>query len=182
MSLLALFHESTNSFDGQEAGEKVVMLVRRHPFYIAMKFIFTFLLAIFPAFVASAYAPILIVLGIGDLTLFLLTVWVLVLWMIFFYHFTMYTLDVWIVTDRRIIDSTQHGFFNRTVSELHASRVQDVSVQVNGLIQTLFHFGDIQVQTAGTEEKFRFIQVPHPEEIKNEIMKFTSAKNPANSV
>lgn len=82
----------------------------------------------------------------------------------------MYMLDVWIVTDRRIIDSTQHGFFNRTVSELHLTRVQDISVHTVGVIPTLLHFGDLQVQTAGTEEKFNFLQIPNPLAVKDAIM------------
>src|SRR4051812_5450739 len=121
MSIYTLFKESTNTFEGQETGEKVVMLVRRHPFYIAMKFVFSFIAVMLPAFVVAIYSPYLLANSLGTLAIFLLSLWTLVLWVVFFYHFTMYTLDVWIVTDRRIIDSTQHGFFNRTVSELHIS-------------------------------------------------------------
>lgn len=90
----------------------------------------------------------------------------------------MYILDVWIVTNQRIIDSTQRGFFNRVVSELHVSRIQDVSVSTSGLIQTMFKFGDLQVQTAGTEEKFKFIQIPNPEDVKDEIAKLIEVKHP----
>jgi len=86
----------------------------------------------------------------------------------------MYTLDVWIVTDRRIIDSTQHGFFNRVVSELHLSRIQDISVSTRGVIQTFLKFGDLQVQTAGTDEKFKFQQIPHPEKVKDVIRKISN--------
>ncbi len=86
----------------------------------------------------------------------------------------MYALDVWIVTDRRIIDSTQHGFFNRTISELHLSRVQDISTQTKGIIPTFLKFGDLQVQTAGTEEKFKFFQIPNPGKVKDTIMKLTA--------
>jgi uncharacterized membrane protein YdbT with pleckstrin-like domain len=82
----------------------------------------------------------------------------------------MYILDVWIVTDHRIIDSTQHGFFNRSISELHISRIQDISVKTDGFIQTLLKFGDLEVQTAGTENKFHFRQIPDPEGVKNKIM------------
>ena len=90
----------------------------------------------------------------------------------------MYTLDVWIVTNHRIVDSTQNGFFNRTVSELHLARIQDISVQTKGVIQTFFKFGDLQVQTAGTEERFNFSQIPNPGQVKDEIMKLASARSP----
>lgn len=174
--LIKIFKESTNSFDGQETGEKVFLLVRRHPFYILMKFLFSFIAIVIPLYIASLYAPYLITRNLASLTLFVLSIWIMLIWLLFFYHFTMYTLDVWIITDRRIIDSTQHGFFNRTTSELHINRVQDISVNINGVLQTALHFGDVQVQTAGTEERFKFIQVPNPEKIKNEIMHIASIR------
>ena len=85
----------------------------------------------------------------------------------------MYTLDVWIVTNHRIIDTTQHGFFNRTVSELHKSRIQDIYVNTEGTIQTLLNYGDLYIQTAGTEERFKFLQIPNPVKVKDEIMRMT---------
>ena len=48
------------------------------------------------------------------------------------------------------------------------------------MIQTFLHFGDLQVQTAGTEEKFKFLQIPNPERAKDEIMKLVS--NHSNSL
>mgnify|MGYP001589399367 FL=1 len=105
-----------------------------------------------------------------ELYIVLASIWELIIWQLWFYALTMYLLDVWIVTNQRIIDSTQRGFFNRSVSELHNSRIQDISVKVSGLFQSLLKFGDLEVQTAGTENKFRFLQIPNPVEVKNVIM------------
>lgn len=173
-SIFRIFKESTNSFDGQEFGEMVLKLVRRHPFYIAMKFVFSVIVILVPLVLGTVYAPTLYADGLLQLAIFLFSIWILLVWIVFFYQFTMYTLDVWIVTDRRIIDSTQHGFFNRTTSELHMTRVQDTSVRVDGFMQSLFHFGDVQVETAGKEELFKFIQIPDPEGVKDLIMKTAS--------
>jgi uncharacterized membrane protein YdbT with pleckstrin-like domain len=175
-SILELFTQSNNSFDGEENGERVVLLIRRHPFFIIMHVIFLVILAVIPA---AVYKSFFLFISSHDLTttfFFVYSLWCLFIWSSIFYALTMYTLDVWIVTDRRIIDSAQHGFFNRTVSELHISRIQDISVQTKGVIQTFIKFGDLQVQTAGTEDKFRFVQIPHPERVKDEIMKLVSAK------
>jgi uncharacterized membrane protein YdbT with pleckstrin-like domain len=79
-----------------------------------------------------------------------------------------------IITDRRIIENEQHGFFNRKISELHAYRVQDVSVHTNGIVETMLHFGDIVVQTAASEKQFVFHKIPNPEEVKDSIMKIVS--------
>lgn len=82
----------------------------------------------------------------------------------------MYLLDIWIVTDHRIIDSEQHGFFKRTVAELSLSKIQDISVEISGLIPTFLDYGNLEIQTAGTENKFMFKQIPHPNEVKDIIM------------
>ncbi len=171
----SIFKESHNSFEGEEDGENVILLLRRHPFVILIRLAFSALLLLVPIAASAVFAESIISHHLISLFLFLAAVWYLLLWQIIFYALTMYTLDVWIVTDRRIIDSKQHGFFNRTISELHLSRVQDVSVNTTGVIQTFLHFGNLQVQTAGTEEKFDFLQIPNPEKVKDQIMRIAAS-------
>lgn len=170
-SPLSIFVKSSNSFDGEEKDEKVILLVRKHPFFIIIRLVFLAILLLIPAIVGAKFSPFLYSHGLLALASFALSIWALIIWSGAFYSLTMYTLNIWIVTDRRIIDSTQQGFFSRTVSELHMTRIQDISVETKGVIQTLLKFGDLQVQTAGKEDRFRFSQIPHPERVKDEIMK-----------
>jgi len=46
----------------------------------------------------------------------------------------------------------------------------NITTDVNGLIPTFLNFGDLQIQTAGKEEKFIFHNIPDPYEVKNIIM------------
>ncbi len=172
-SLLTLFQETCHTFEGIEHDEKVLLLIRRHPFYIIIKIAVFIIIIVAPLLVGSSLASYIVTNGLLELSLFVYSIWCLLLWLSLFYSITMYALDVWIVTDRRIIDSTQHGFFNRSVSELHLTRIQDISVKVDGLVQTFFTFGDLDVQTAGTENKFNFSQIPNPNEVKDQIMSHT---------
>lgn len=174
-SPFTIFKQSDNTFEGEENGEKVVLLLRRHPFVILIRLAFSILFVFVPIIFGILFSHFIFSNHFMPLFLFLSGVWYLFLWQVIFYALTMYTLDVWIVTNRRIIDSTQHGFFNRTISELHVSRIQDISVNTRGLIPTILHFGDLQVQTAGTEEKFLFMQIPNPEKVKDEIMRIASS-------
>jgi len=176
-SLFSIFVDSSNSFEGEENGEKVILLIRRHPFFIILRLIFFFILLLVPLTFGIIFFSFLYSNNLSGYFFFLFSVWCLFIWSGVFYSLTMYTLDVWIVTDRRIIDSTQHGFFNRTISELHLSRVQDISVETKGIIQTFLKFGNLQVQTAGTEEKFKFIQIPNPEKVKDEVMRLVSVSS-----
>lgn len=178
-SILNIFKESKNHFEGEETSEEVVLLIRRHPFFILIRLFFFFILVLIPIAIISIFPSFIYSHKILNLFLFASSVWYLFIWSGIFYALTMYTLDVWIVTNHRIIDSTQHGFFDRRVSELHLIRIQDISVQTQGVIQTVFHFGDLQVQTAGAEEKFKFSQIPNPVKVKDEIMRLASASIPA---
>jgi|SRR3989338_471761 len=170
-SILSIFFESTNSFEGQEKDENVLLLLRRHWFVIYLTISFFSLLALVPIIIGLVFFNFLYVNEIFEIFLFFSSLWYLFIWSSLFYSLTMYTLDVWIVTDRRIIDSTQKGFFHRNISEMHMDRIQDITTNINGVIETFLDFGELQVQTAGTEERLRFLQIPEPEKVKSEIMK-----------
>lgn len=76
-----------------------------------------------------------------------------------------------VITDQHIVDIDQVGLFNRKVSTLALSRIQDVSAKVHGPLQTILGYGIIDVQTAGEDRNFRFDYVPNPYELENYILK-----------
>ena len=82
----------------------------------------------------------------------------------------MHALDTWIVTNERIVDILQIRLFTRKVSELHLESIQDISVNTTGMIESYFDFGNIEIQTGATANRFLFEQVPHPLQIKDSIM------------
>lgn len=89
------------------------------------------------------------------------------------------------ITDENIVDMDQIGLFQRTIATLRLSRVQDISVQVRGPMQTIFQYGTVIVQTAGEKELFHFDYVPNPYEVKATIVeifeKFAKNKPPVNN-
>ncbi len=80
-----------------------------------------------------------------------------------------YSLNAFVITDRRIIDIDQHGLFNRAVSECSFATVQDVSIRVKGVFQTFFHYGSVLIQTAGTTANLELDGVKHPENVQEVI-------------
>lgn len=100
---------------------------------------------------------------------FFFSLWVLVLWTLMFVRYVDFALDQWIITNERLIDIDQKGFFNRQVSTLHLDAVQDITIESKGLFQTIFNLGTITVQTAATEREFIIKDIPNPEKVKNEI-------------
>ena len=75
-----------------------------------------------------------------------------------------------IITDRRIVDIDQVGLFSHTISELHIENIEDVTSQTNGVFGTLFSYGMVYVQTAGTHERFEFDNVPNPGAVERMIL------------
>jgi uncharacterized membrane protein YdbT with pleckstrin-like domain len=171
-----IFKESTLHFEEQEKDEMVIMLLRRHPFVVMMPMGFVGSLALAPIFVFVVFYSY-IMASYLSLFLFISSLYYMVLWLIAFYLLTMYVLNTVIITNKRIIDRDQHGFFDQKVSELHLYRVQDVTVYTKGIIPTTLRYGDVIVQTAGIEQKFIFHEVPHPELVKASIMKAVSMAN-----
>jgi len=87
-----------------------------------------------------------------------------------FQTFIDYWLDVFIVTDKRILDIEQNGLFNRTVSELRMYRIQDVTAEIKGFTRTIFNFGNVYIQTAAEKERFDFVNISHPNDVAKMIL------------
>lgn len=175
--IISIFSESAKTFEGQEKDEKVVLLLRRHPF-VALLPIGTLCLFVLGVIATTIYFyPTLSSSPYKSLVLFALSMFLIIMWLYAFYFLTMYTLNTVILTNKRIIDRDQHGFFDRKISELHIYRIQDVTISTKGLLPTIIHYGDVIVQTAGIEQHFVFHEMPRPEVVKSEIMKVVSMTN-----
>lgn len=85
-----------------------------------------------------------------------------------------YYLDVWIVTTERIITIEHKGLFHRKMSEQRLDRVQDVTTESRGVLQTTIKYGDIHVQTAAETEHFIFRDIAEPELVAREITRLQS--------
>lgn len=162
------------NFPGQREGETIILFLRRHWFIFFMRLLLIIvsiivLIAIYFIFFSlnsnfqeSAYHN-LFLFGESLATLFV--------WNFFFILWLDYYLDAWIVTNERIINIEQRGFFMRNISELKLTKIQDVTSEITGVIPTLLNYGNIYVQTAAEKERFTFYQIPNPNYVKNVIVK-----------
>src|SRR3989344_1980293 len=103
-------------------------------------------------------------------SLFIHFMFLMVLWNIGFVIWTDYYLDMWILTDKRLIDVEQKGLFSREVSSLRLDRIQDIKLQVLGLVHTFMGMGSVHVQTAGSEKEFVIHNIKKPEQVKEFIL------------
>lgn len=161
-------------FPSQNPNEKIMMLLRRHWFVFFRFIVIYVLIGLIPPFILYISALLSLELfssPLGYLVKILVTsLFYLFWWLLAFRQFMDYWLDVWLVTDQRVVDVRQSGLFFRTISELKLFRIQDVTADVRGLVPTLLHYGNVYIQTAGTQERFVFEEIPHPYEVTRQIM------------
>lgn len=153
--------------------EKIILKLRRYWIVISIKIGAIIIVSAIPFIVypfIKAFIPWIMVYPRQSLLLFFAVLYYMFLWLYFFIIWVDYYLDIWIVTNKRVIDVEQKGLFSREVSEFPISRIQDITVEVVGIVPTIFHYGNIHVQTAGESRKFIFKDIRDPYKVKDEIM------------
>lgn len=160
-----------------EPGEQVVHQMRKHWFLFLAGFIPYVVLAIVPILIPPllSLAPVLApwAAGFAGSTYHtFLGLWWLLVWTAAWGYFTRYFLNTWILTNERIVEIKQRRFFHREVSSVLLNRVQDVTSEVNGIISSLLHIGRIKVQSAGATNEFYMTGIPHPEHVRDLILKY----------
>lgn len=170
---MSLPNLSKKLFPSQLADEEIYMVVREHWFHLFLKTLvwifFAAILVMFNRF-AKTYLPGLFEGFSGQVTQLFIQVYTLFLTLSLFLIFIFYYLNLQIITNIRIVDVTQEGLFSHTISELHIDKIEDVTSQTNGLFGTIFNYGHVFVQTAGTIERFEFQDVPNPADIEKLIL------------
>lgn len=170
--------ESTTStqnsfvFETQGENEKLLLLLRAH-FVTNLPWIFiTVLLASVPFLVAFSriLEPIIKRLAIPQKSLdgFVL-IWYLFVFAYSFQHFINWYFNVYVLTNRRIVDFDFFQILYKRVSSASLNNIEDVTVTTGGVSQVLFVYGNVFIQTAGEVAEFEFLKVPNPIKVKAAI-------------
>ena len=165
-------------FPGRQPDESIVIVLHRHWFIFVRHVMVLFILAGAPlaaAYIWSQISVFELISGSLSHTLVVMAaaLYYLFLWMLIFGYWLDYYLDVFIITDKRLVDIEQAGLFGRTVAEERLYRIQDVTSDAQGIMATTLHYGNVYVQTAGKTERFIFEHVPHPENVARTILQLT---------
>lgn len=148
--------------------EYIVAIFRKHPFYIWITIAKYILIAILPA-LASAFIGNML----GDYSEYafvLYLVFLIILWVAFFIEYTDFMLDTWILTDDRLVDVEQLALFSRRISTLSLDRIQDITIEQVGFVDSMLGIGTVFIQTAGTEDEFKIRGMRNPSHVKDIIM------------
>jgi len=160
-------------FDGQDKGEKVILLLRARPVTLIWPILQTvFLLGIFAAlllpiqgvastmqgFNFSAFSIVLVVLlislGVSNI----------------FGHFARWYFNVFLVTNERLVDLDFPSLNIARWSATPLDRIEDVSHTPGGFAAVLFDYGDVFVQTAGEKNEFELAAIPRPRIVQDILL------------
>jgi hypothetical protein len=145
-----------------QEGERVLQLCRRHWVYLWPNLSLKLILAVLPPLAA-------IVLGAGGpsngtwAVLWIVLAANLIYWSVrAFLTWYRYHNDIWVISNQRLVDSFKRHPFSLRVATADLVNVQDITVERDGLLRTVFDYGDILCQTAAETQEFRLTGIPNP--------------------
>ena len=152
-------------------GENITKVYRRHKLVL----FFELVPLVFFALIIIAAAYLFVYFLAEKFLIFLPLVFLIAviflhqLWIIAFMYLADFYLDVWILTNKRLVSIEQKGMFSRTVIEFELGNIQDISSDVHGVLPTLLHYGNIRIHTSSENQDFDFKEVGEPDLVKHEI-------------
>lgn len=162
-----------SKFDTQEDGEKIYLLLRSHPFTQIgwiLSSIFLFILLFISNFFIQSF------FNLGQIFIINLFFIIFILSYIWFSILNWY-FNVGIITSKRVIDIDFYAVLYKEITVAQLGKIEDITVKSGGYFESLFDYGSIFVQTAGTEANVEFVNVPHPSDTVQIINKLLSKKH-----
>jgi hypothetical protein len=165
-----------------EPDEKIITIVHRHWFVIFSQAVGVAVITL---------APLLAWILVGTLAtqnttsiqidlsaytsyfFYFYSIWLLLNWVTLAHMWTTHHLDIWVVTNRRIIRIDQVSLFRRKIGSFRLEKLQDVNIEIDGLIATFLDYGSVDAQTASGshDDDFKTTYIPHPGVLKSIILK-----------
>ena len=152
-------------FESQERKENLYFLLRRHPITNLGWMLFSILLIVFPLasmiyftnaeidtfkYLPSQYQLVLVIL------------WYMLTMLYTFESFLIWYFNVYIITNKRVIDVDFRGFWGKRISEASLANIEDVTYETSKFFHIVFDYGSIFVQTAAEKTEFEFHSIPKP--------------------
>ncbi|HEX5797983.1 MAG TPA: PH domain-containing protein [Candidatus Saccharimonadales bacterium] len=153
--------QNKKEFDDQMEGEETLLVFRKHPIVMRKGFIlslFALVLGVIPSLIRPEYSYLYGGLAVGALLGLIIFIPSWISW-----YFSAY-----IVTDQRLLQIKQKGFWTRSVVDMNLNQIQMVNYEVAGMQETMLGFGTIMMQTFVGDLVVH--DVHHPEEIQKKIL------------
>ncbi|RJR15738.1 PH domain-containing protein [Candidatus Microgenomates bacterium] len=158
-------------FETQAKDEEIVLFLRQHFVVNAGWILFAVFLFLLPGFILPALlsSSTLVAAIPAGYFVVLPLLWYTGIFGFVLASFLHWYFNVYIVTDRRIVDIDWINLLYKMFSSTSLDKIQDVNLKQGGITEIFFNFGDVFIQTAGSEQNFEFKAVPRANEVVSEI-------------
>ena len=159
-------------FESQSPDEEVVYVFRAHPITNIRWIIGGILFSFIPLIVAIILVfpgPYSLPIKNASILAVLLVWWLFVVGFMF-REFLVWFFNLYIITNKRIVDIDYFSLFSKQVSETPLDNIQDITHREVGPLQHWLDFGDIFIQTAGAAHNFEFHNIPNPDGVQKDLM------------
>lgn len=176
MGIISSFSEYPKdiSFQNQKSGEEIILFLRSHPVinlsWIITAIILTLLPPIAFSFMSLFNLNFLQLPRAGSFTFIFVLLYYSLIFSYVFISFMHWFYNVFIVTTERVVDIDYSDIVVHNIAATNLSYIQDVNYTQSGFIPTFFNYGNLFVQTAGTEMNFEAYSIPKPTKAINVIL------------
>ncbi len=156
-------------FDTQEPNENIILFLRKHfitNFQWVLGLIFFLLIPLVIPVGLSYFRYSLNYVAL-ETTIAIVSVYYLFVLNYGFNRFLDWYYNISLITKERILDVEFSNLISKKIAATKISLVQDVTYKQTGVIRSMFNYGDVLVQTAGTQDNFLLHAVPRPEAVVN---------------
>lgn len=159
-------------FEGQDHDEKILLLLRAHPITNLSWITLAVLLFFGPFFIPTASQLLNFDLSPvpASFWIIFLIINYLVVLAIVFEGFLYWYFNVYIVTDKNIVDVDFHSLLFKNIDVAPLRNIEDTSSSMGGILDSLFHCGNVFIQTAGTTKNIDFHSVPRPHHVADFVL------------
>lgn len=151
------------NFQLQE-NEKLVRVYRQTETVLFKPVLWLFALIYFPWYFLLKY-------DLAQNFIRLLLFWTLLVMLYEVNKYLLWRLNVYLVTNNRLIQVAYQSLLNKKVLESPLDRILNVSFSSKGFWQSLFKFGAVEVQVAGLPEPIVLKNLKDPGEVKDFLWK-----------
>lgn len=154
--------------------EQIILMARRHWFFVAIAMLKPIILAILPWLAALALAFLNLSPDNEQAATLLFWYFAWLFWSLCFCWGVLiwvdWYLDLWVLTNQKIIDIQQTGLFQRLVMTYSINNIQGVTIKTGGLLATFFKYGDAEVKIAGQANAVVFREIPNATLVQDKIL------------
>lgn len=166
------------NFEQQEPDELIELFLRRHWVTNVPWIIVALILSILPFIIVMV--DVFLQLGLTtslpiQISAGIIILWYLIITAYVIENFLFWYFNIYIVTNKHIVDINYSSLLSRSVVEVKLQDVESQKSGIKGVIRQLFNFGDVIIETAAENQRIDFIDIPKPDLVADRVQDLKSA-------